>query len=770
MLLRFGELPFRIKVVGAFILVSAISVAAVAGLSVYLSIQSLNTASTLALSSAARSTANLVDNFFVVMRSRTYAEAQLPAVRAFMDLNRPTTPQRADFAATVTSLLSQPGYQIGSQANYIDYIRRYLLVDERGVVVFDSSDTSLGENVRQSAYFQPAMITDQPFASQVVFDSASGQASLFVAVRVTGATGALQGVLAIEIDPAVFQAILLDSNNQVGPDSFAILVDDDTGLRLAQGAAPSRLYRVLLPLDFSQFSTLQAEGSLPGGLLQDLASDETELGRLLVDNPGDVADLEFSRGLRSEGGAYFASVAALETRPWRMVYAQTQAAILAPIQTQIGSVIGLALIVALLAAGAALAIGQRLAEPVVTLKNLAQTIASGDLSVRAEVPVRDEIGALAESLNQMTDQLQQNIVDLERRVTERTSDLQRRSQQLQAAAEVGRLIATIRNQDELLNQSVQLISERFGFYHAGIFLLDQAGRFALLSAANSPGGQRMLARGHRLAVGQQGIVGFVTGTGKPRIALDVGHDAVFFNNPDLPQTRSEMALPLRSAGRILGALDVQSTEAQAFSEEDVSTLQVLADLLSVTLDNASLFRETENALSTMRRSFGAVSQKGWVERVAASTLHGASLGFVASERGAATFDQALSLHDAAGANLSLPITVREMVIGSVEIYRASADDTAPAFSQEDLEMLNTLVDQLGLALESARLYESSQLQAERDRLVSDVTARLQQNLDVDAVLRAAAQEIRQALDLHEVTIFMQPEASLPGDHSAEVTA
>ena len=121
------------------------------------------------------------------------------------------------------------------------------------------------------------------------------------------------------------------------------------------------------------------------------------------------------------------------------------------------------------------------------------------------------------------------------------------------------------------------MSERFGYYHTGIFLNNETGQYAILQATNSAGGKKMLDREHRLEIGENSIVGYVAQNSRPRIALDVGLDAVYFNNPDLPGTRSEMALPLVVGGQILGALDVQSTESQAFSEEDSSTLQILAE-------------------------------------------------------------------------------------------------------------------------------------------------------------------------------------------------
>jgi len=197
-------------------------------------------------------------------------------------------------------------------------------------------------------------------------------------------------------------------------------------------------------------------------------------------------------------------------------------------------------------------------------------------------------------------QTSQELAEVNQRLQEQSRAAERRATQLAVSAGVARITASLHDLQELLNTTATLISERFGFYHAGIFLVDDAREWAVLKASNSPGGRRMLARGHRLRVGQQGIVGYVTGTGRPRIALDVGADAVHFLNPDLPDTHSEMAVPLSAHGETIGALDVQSTDVNAFTREDVEVLQTLADQLAVAIDNARLFEETQRRLEELR--------------------------------------------------------------------------------------------------------------------------------------------------------------------------
>lgn len=398
------------------------------------------------------------------------------------------------------------------------------------------------------------------------------------------------------------------------------------------------------------------------------------------------------------------------------------------------------------------------------LTAVTDAVTSGDLGARAQVETEDEFGVLAGAINQMTSELQQNLIGLEQRVSDRTHELEKRSLQLQAVAEIGRVAATMRNPEELLSMVTRLISDRFNFYHVGIFLLEEESgnvddyngvvhHYAVLRAANSEGGQRMLARGHKLLVGQQGIVGFVTGTGNPRIALDVGEDPQYFNNPDLPLTRSEMALALSVAGNIIGALDVQSTQAGAFAREDVAILQIMADLVAIAIENARLFTQSEEALETSRRAFGELSRKAWIDILASKSDMGyTSLDYpyLPDNSGQVGNDDNVSEGEKTGTYpLSLPIKVRDMVIGYLDTFKPGESG---GWTPEEYDMVTTIIDQLGVALESARLYEASLSQAERERLIGEVSSRMRESLDVDAVLRTSVQELRRSLGISQVEI------------------
>lgn len=358
---------------------------------------------------------------------------------------------------------------------------------------------------------------------------------------------------------------------------------------------------------------------------------------------------------------------------------------------------------------------------------------------------------------------------LEEQVAERTADLARRSAQLEAAAQVAREAARIRDVEQLLAETATLISDRFGCYHTGLFLLDGTGEYAVLRAASSEGGRRMLARGHRLRVGKEGIVGYVTAAKQARVALDVGEDAAFFDNPDLPATRSEVALPLRVGDEVLGALDVQSTEREAFGEQDVAVLQALADQVAIAISNARLVRRVQESLETERRAYGQLTLEAW--RSLVRTGIGAGQRYdpqhilpvggawreemVEAIKGGRT----IAGQDDPGPTVAIPLKVRGQVIGVLDAHKPAGTG---GWTDDEVSLFQALVDQLGVALDSARLYQDAQRRATEDRLIGEVTARLRATLDVDTVLQTAVREMGTALGIEKVVVRLQSPESGDG--------
>ncbi len=326
-----------------------------------------------------------------------------------------------------------------------------------------------------------------------------------------------------------------------------------------------------------------------------------------------------------EGSQVIGADSPFEETDWVMVAELPTREALASVRNMVYLLGGLLVVGTLAAAAVGLLLPRRLVRPLVALQEGAHEIEKGHLDYVLDVKTGDEIEDLANAFNEMAASLKSSRAEIEQygheleaKVEERTSELaqateemRRRAVQLETSAEVARAITSVRDLDRLLPQVAQLISERFGWYHVGIFLVDEAGEYAVLRAANSEGGRRMLERGHRLKVGEVGIVGHVTGAGQPRIALDVGQDAVYFDNPDLPATRSEMALPLKVGEPVIGALDVQSTEAAAYDQEDVALLSTLADQVAIAIENARLFEESRQALREVQAVHRQYLQQEW---------------------------------------------------------------------------------------------------------------------------------------------------------------
>ena len=237
---------------------------------------------------------------------------------------------------------------------------------------------------------------------------------------------------------------------------------------------------------------------------------------------------------------------------------------------------------------------RRIVRPINNLTEVASLVTAGDLEQVAVVERNDQIGVLATSFNTMTARLRDTIDSLETRVEMRTA-------QVQASADVGRVVTSILDPDQLLKRVVQLITERFGFYYAAAFTLDAAGQWAILREAAGPGDAAWLLKqaGHRLEISGNSMVGASVRERKARIALDVGTEAVRFSNPLLPDTRSEVALPLIVGDKVLGALDVQSMQAAAFDETSTAVLQNMADQIAVALNNAAQYQlEQQRAQQT----------------------------------------------------------------------------------------------------------------------------------------------------------------------------
>lgn len=392
-----------------------------------------------------------------------------------------------------------------------------------------------------------------------------------------------------------------------------------------------------------------------------------------------------------------------------------------------------------------------------------------DATTRA---IKSEQSLLASNKN-----LQELNQTLEERVNQRTAELDnanrfnlQRARQFEAIAQVVRAISSIQGLDALLPRITQVVSEQFDTYHTGIFLLDASREFAVLRASNSEGGKKMLTRAHKLRVGQTGIVGFVTATGQPRIALDVGADAVFFDNPDLPNTRSEIALPLRYAGQIIGALDVQSIESNAFGQDDVEALVTLADQISVAINNTFILAEARKAYAESQKRFGEAALESWKVMQPKSL----GLGFQLINSSIQPLERPLEgdyIHEAITqeksilsnpgnktSNLAIPIRLRGQVIGIMNLRSRNNY----SLTQDDVDIAEAVSERLSLAIETATLLQTTQHRADIERVTTDISSKISSSTRFETILQTAAQELSRALGGSDVIVQIEPTAMALG--------
>jgi GAF domain-containing protein len=360
--------------------------------------------------------------------------------------------------------------------------------------------------------------------------------------------------------------------------------------------------------------------------------------------------------------------------------------------------------------------------------------------------------------------------ELESRVAERTAELQDanlrneyRVNLFQAIAQIARAIASIRSVDTLLPNIANVISERFGYYHVGIFLMDQNREYAALSATNSDRGKSMMENGYQVKVGQQGPVGFVTSSGSPRIIEDVVKSD-FAESSEFPETQSEIVLPLKIGDRVIGALDVHSTQSNAFKEDDITILTTLTDQIAIAIQNAQLLRETETALSESQLLFGNYVSKAW------QTASGRDYkpGFRYSGR-VTTLEKPLITSDiqkaisegkivtkesASGqSSFVVPLKLRDETIGTISINLPHGNP----LDEDNVDIIRAASERIALALENATLIEESQRRALKERTIGEISAKISGLVDVENILQTVIQELGTTLPNTDIAVQFNPQ-------------
>lgn len=365
--------------------------------------------------------------------------------------------------------------------------------------------------------------------------------------------------------------------------------------------------------------------------------------------------------------------------------------------------------------------------------------------------------------------------------------------QFETAAEIARDISSSLDLDELLEKAVELIRSRFDFYHAAIFLKDLPGEFVVIREATGDAGAQMKRSGHKLSIGSKSVVGYVAGKGEPWIVNDAGRDATYYPNPLLPETRAEAALPLKVGDRIVGVLDVQSKLAYAFAEDNLRTLQILADQLAIAVVNTELFAETQEHLAQHRllHHITTTAASGTtLDEALQSAVNGLQVtlggdrvailladrekkvlevraavgyasdvfdlripigmgitGWVAAHR--RTLRVSNVLQDTryiegspnTRSEMAIPLLYRSELLGVLNVE----SEQFAAYAENDEELLGTLGGSLAAIIANARLLEQIRAQAERERILFEISDKIRRTTDMETILATTASELTRAV-------------------------
>jgi len=677
--------------------------------------QQLNTISQLKQTQIEQITTPLINDLSAALSSAKFASVPSALTR---------TPLTAAYYADLSAGTEYLKEIMAEKTQY----QEFFILDNTGKVFASSDETTHGRDYSRSAFFGPGLREER---LTVVINSFSdlgkyGQASLIATAPILDAKDQTTiGLAAIRTRFApIDQFMAVDPGLGTTDESYLI---NEQYIRITPSSAP-----------VTDVKTQAAQAAITG----------QNIGTNIYLNRQGVPVIGAYRYIPSLHVAIITEISQAEAQR------ATRYIILANIL--------LSLLTAGVASMAVVITARTISAPIVSLAEKVNDVSKGNLSERADIQREDEIGALANSFNSMANELQTLVTSLELRVTERTQDLEKQAARLRVASEVARDASTARSLDELLNRSAQLILDRFGFYHTGIFLLDLNREFAVLRASPTSAGQQMLARQHQLRIGETGIVGYVAATGEPRLALETGTDAAYFRNPLLPNTRSELGLPLKVEDRVIGVLDVQSEQPDAFKPEDIATLQIMADQLGIAIERTRLLQEFQQTLAEVERVYQQFTAGSWQvfamqqKNVPGYRFEGLKLEALtqpsaemqlALKRGAIVSNPG---EGARPATLTVPVKLRGQAIGVINVKLQTNNIPADTAS-----MLDEAAARLGFALENSRLIAESQQRASRESAIASASAKIGASRETEQIMRAAVEELQRLLGDPEVAIQLK---------------
>jgi GAF domain-containing protein/HAMP domain-containing protein len=593
---RFSEYNLRDKLIAGTLIVALVPLFILLILSNSATSDVLVADANQRLLAAARQTAVSVDDFFLNQLSTIRAEATVLETAEYFSLPAEARAETAEAEA----LLRLKTFRDKDPLN----ISSYAVLDPQGNKLLEYPPNVKQVDEMGADYLIAPLEIPQPYASAVEFtrddesaEAIAGGPFLYFSAPLRDLEDQTIGVLRARYKANVLQQLIARGTGLVGGQSFAVLFDENA-LHLAHGTAPETIFKLVAPISPEEVAELQMAERLPISPEEELSTDLPDLARFL----SNAAQEPFFSVKDTATGDRIDQVAVtpMETQAWQVAFFQPQDVFLASIQDQTRLAIILALAVTFIVVVVAILLARLLTGPIVRLESVAARVAQGDLDSRAEVESDDEIGSLATTFNLMTGRLQGTLAGLEQRVVDRT-------RALATSTEVGRRLSTILDQQRLVKEVVEQVQGSFDYYHVHIYLFDDSGDDLVMVGGTGEPGRIMLERGHRIERGK-GIVGRSAASNTIALVPNVADDPDWLANPLLPETKSEVAVPIAIGDQVLGVLDVQDDEVNRLQQEDAALLLSISNQVAIALQNARSYAQIQR-LAQRRALINEISRK-----------------------------------------------------------------------------------------------------------------------------------------------------------------